>query len=202
MWCVLDNYLRDMEFKKIPAPAQAPQPYIDPDTQMRQSVRLMAKRMLYGTRGLLFIAGSLLLVTGIVELFMLPEISKLNARYWELFPERLGSLRFFPEEWFIFADVLIAVLILAGGWLVTRMPLFFTLVPAVLLAGRIIWATAQSLMSGFIPNILLSLFLAGLTGLLVRGIYEARAFRREVALASEYYRSTAILRQKEARGKR
>lgn len=188
-----------MEFKKIPAPAQAPQPYIDPDTQMKQSIRLMAKRMLYGTRGLLFITGSLLLVIGIVEVFQLPEVSRLNTRYWDLFPERLGALRFLPGEWFIFADILIALLVLAGGWLVMRWPLFFTLVPAVLLAVKIAWYVAESLMAGLIPNILLSLIQAALTGVLVRGVFEARAFRREVSLAGEYYRTTAILRQKEAR---
>jgi hypothetical protein len=188
-----------MEFKKIPAPAQSPQPYIDPETQMRLSLRLLAKRMLHGARGLLFIAGSLLLVCGVAGVFYLPEVSKLFAGYWELFSDRFHGNRLLAEEWLVFADLFIALTTLAGGWLVFRLPITATLLPVVFLVAKIICYVVVNLMAGGMPNILFTLLQILLAGLLIRALVEARAYRREVALAREYYRSTAILRMKEAR---
>jgi hypothetical protein len=188
-----------MEFKKIPAPATPPQPYVDPETQMKQALRLMAKRMLHGARGVIFIAGSLMLVTGIAGLLYLPELTELHAEYWGTFSDRLTGGRLYWEEWLTFADLFLALFMIGCGWLVLVLPLFSTLVPTLLLTVKIVLSIAFRLMADGIPNIPLTIMQGVLVALGVHAVSEARAYRREVALAREYFRSTAILRLKEAR---
>ena len=188
-----------MEFKKIPGPAPVPQPWVDPETLMKQSLRTMAKRMLHGSRGMLFICGSLLLLTGLVEFFYVPEDPAMHRGYGVVLQERLSLWRYKPEVWFAFMDMGIALLCIMGGLLITKLPVLFTLGPALLLTGKIVWQAAESISASGMPNVVLVLFQLILAGLLFRAFAEARGYRREVQLAREYYRSTAILRQKEAR---
>lgn len=188
-----------MEFKKIPGPAPVSQPWVDPNTQMKQSLRIMAKRMLYGARGVLFICGSLLLLTGLVEFFYVPEDPAMHRGYGVVLEERLSLWRYKPDVWFAFMDLGIALLCVLGGFLVTGLPVLFTLGPALLLIGRIFWQAAEAISTSGMPNVVLMLFQFILAGLLFKAFTEARSYRREVQLAREYFRSTAILRQKEAR---
>jgi hypothetical protein len=187
-----------MEFKKMPASAAAAVPAVDPDTQMHHALRLMAQRSLHGARGILFIAGSLLLVLGFGGLAHEPVDAagvKSGHTVWDnLMAGRMGI-----DEWLSVGDIALGVVTILCGALVTRMPLTASILPALLFAGKIgglIWVAATTKTP---PALVLTVVQFALVAGTLRSLRDARAYRREAAVARDYYRNTAIRRQKEER---
>ena len=187
-----------MEFKKMPAPPVAAAPTVDPDTQMQQTMRLMAQRSLHGARGILILAGSLMLVFGCASLAYEPTNSegiKSGRMIWDnLLAGQMGT-----NEWFAVGDIALGVVTLLCGGLVTRLPLFASLLPSLLFLlkiGAIIWVAATSKSP---PGLVLPVLQLVLVGATLRALRDARAYRRDAAAAREHYRTQAILRQKEQR---
>ena len=188
-----------MEFKKIPASAPVPQQAVDPDAQVRQTLRVMASRQLYGARGLLFLVGSILLVVCMGMLFSAPPqepgVPEVAGHVYDRWQAGLMG----RAEWLRVADAGLAVFILLCGALVTRLPLTLTVLPAGLLVAKACLTVGLALSADRALPLLVPGMQLLFAGLCLRAVADARAYRRDAALALEYHRSAAILRMKEAR---
>jgi hypothetical protein len=186
-----------MEFQRIPGESPAA-PAVDHAEQLQQMLRLMAQRSLHGARGILFLAGSLLLVLAGVSLGYEPMDAnglKSGFKIWD----NLTAGRMGMDEWMAVGDLALGAVTLLCGALVTRMPRAATLLPAVLFAVKIaamIFIAARLRVN---PGMILPVFQLLLTGLTLRAFRDARAFHRDAEAARSHYRSMSILRQKEAR---
>ena len=173
-----------MEFKKIPPSGSLPSaPPVDPETQTRETLRLLARRHLHGARGILYIAGSLMLVFSAINYLAIS-----------------GTLGFEPgpalDIQIAAAGIAVGVAVIACGWLVLKMPRLATILPVVLFLANIATALTLTLQKDKPPGITSAVLQLGLAALIFKAIREAFAFQGEVANIREAIRSAAILRNK------
>ena len=173
-----------MEFKKIPPSGALPSVTpVDPETQTRETLRLLARRYLHGARGILYIAGSIMLVFSAINYLAIS-----------------GTLGFEPgpalDIQLAAAGIAVGVAVIICGWLVLRMPRLATILPVVLFLANIATALTLALRNDKPPGITGAVLQVCLAALIFKAIREAFAFQREVANIREAIRSAAILRNK------
>ncbi len=187
-----------MEYKKMRAAAVASVPAVDPDTQMHSALRLMAQRSLHGARGILFIAGSLLLALGFGGLAYEP-VDAAGVKSGRVVWNNLMAGRMGIDEWLSVGDIALGLVTILCGALLTRMPLMASILPALMFAGKIgglIWVAATT---KTLPALALTVVQFAPVVCTLRSLRDARGYRQEAAVARDYYRTTTIRLQKEAR---
>ena len=167
-----------------PSGPQSSAPPVDPESRTRETLRLMARRNLHGARGILYIAGSIMLVLSAGQFLSIS-----------------GLLGFQPgpelEIQLAAAGAVVGLLVISCGWLVLRMPRTATILPIVLFAANIATALTLTLDRRLPPGLLSATLQAGLAVLTIKALLEAFAFHRDAGNIREAIRSAVILRNRD-----
>lgn len=167
--------------------------------QARQALRLLAQRQLHGARGIIFIAGSLLLVTSLAGFSLTAGVAGDNALGLEPVFRRWTEEGLNGLEWFAAAKVLVAVIVLICGGLVVALPRAASLLPVLLILGVVAVTVFRKVNQGFEFSAPQMIFELAIAAVLCKAIAEARAFHQESQVARDHYRHAALMRNRGTR---
>jgi hypothetical protein len=172
------------------------------EAQARQMLALMAKRQMHGARGILFIAGSIMLVMGLSRFAANSGIlGTMDGGTAAVF-RRWSDSGLNASEWTALGGITLGLTVLWCGWMVLRMPLVATIVPVLVLAGRIAAAIVQAALRSQGPDItgiVIDLFLFAFV---IRALVEGISFHRHARDIREQIRFNALARVRERREQR
>lgn len=188
-----------MEFKKIPPPPGSGPGNSQsgslpgPAEQLRTALRLMAGRHLYGSRGILFLLGSVVFVFSGGRFLSDSGIMGNHAGGSRVVLERWAAGGLSPDDWASAAGMGIGLVILLCGWFILKKPRAAALLAFFLLITRgisLIVAGISDRPNASLGTALLYLVLGAVA---FRTVRDAFGFHREASGVRERFRAAAMV---------